>query len=89
MLFHMTHNALGILSTRLTAERLEEFPVLRLLVNDIGQEGYMYQGHIIALGGVVAIGILLWLRQLPYAKTPEESLQEAIEQHSVHSMAGS
>jgi sodium transport system permease protein len=88
ILFHMTHNALGLLTTKLTPHCLEQYPVLQLLVNDIGQEGYMYRGYVIAAGGAAAILILLWLRQLPYAKSQEESLQEAIDQHSMQAVAG-
>jgi sodium transport system permease protein len=89
VLFHMTHNGLGLLTTRLTADCLEQYPVLTLLVNDIGQEGYMYRGYVIAAGGVAAVALLIWLRQLPYSKSDEESLQEAIEQHSMQAVAGS
>jgi sodium transport system permease protein len=89
VVFHMTHNGLGLLTTKLTPDCLVQYPILKYVVNDLGQEGYMYQVHIIAIGGLAAIGILHWLRHLPYAKTAEETLQEAIEQHSLQAVAGS
>lgn len=89
VLFHMTNNALALLTTKLTPECLTRYPSLGWLVTDVGESGYIYQNYVIALGGLVAIGLLFWLRQLPYAKSAEESLQDSIDQHAVHSMAGS
>ena len=56
---------------------LEQSPLLDWMVNrSQGTVGYNW-GVVIA-GGVVAAMILTWFGRLPYQKTKEEQLQEAI-----------
>ena len=44
-------------------------------------EGQLYHWPVV-IGSVLATAaILAWFQRLPYARTPEESLQEAIEHH--------
>jgi sodium transport system permease protein len=87
MLFHMTHNGLALASSKLSEESVRAYPALEWLVAEAGSEGYVYQWHVVAAGGLIAAAILLWLRTLPYAKTAEEALQEAIDNHGAPSLA--
>ena len=52
------------------------------------EDAPLYQWPVIGASVVVSAAILYWFHRLPYARTPEESLQEAIEQQSAHWMAG-
>lgn len=79
--FHFTHNALvvlhGYLADWLTAERLAAHPWLGGLVSVKG--GMVeYSWPVIALGGVLAVLILIAFGAMPYPKTAEERLREAI-----------
>lgn len=84
MLFHLTHNAVGVLSGQLKPERLERTPALRWLIDDPAGEGPLYRWPLIALGAALGLVILLWFRQLPHARTREEALQEAIAHSDPH-----
>ncbi len=58
------------------SEVLNEASVEPILLEDDGQ---LYHWPVVGIGLVVAVAILVWFHRLPYARTPEESLQEAIE----------
>jgi sodium transport system permease protein len=84
VLFHMAHNALGLLSGQLKPELLDRSPALSWLVRDPAGEGPLYHWPVIALGAALGLAILLWFRRLPHARTREEALQEAIEHSDPH-----
>jgi sodium transport system permease protein len=79
VLFHMTHNALGVLSGQLKPELLQRWPALSWMVDDPSGESFLYRWPVIVLGALLGLMILLWFRQLPHARTREEALQQAIE----------
>jgi len=78
MLFHLIHNSLTLATGHVTAELVEERPLLAWLTRPAA-EGYSYSWGAIVLGCLVAGVVLLWFGRLPYAKTSEEALQEAID----------
>ncbi|MHB1036802.1 MAG: ABC transporter permease subunit/CPBP intramembrane protease [Pirellulales bacterium] len=82
VLFHLVHNTMGLVTSRITPELVEEYPKLDWLVRSQGAEGYTYHIWVVVAGVVVACGLLAWFRSLPYLKTAEETLQEAIDHHS-------
>ncbi|MBI2823710.1 MAG: CPBP family intramembrane metalloprotease [Planctomycetia bacterium] len=85
VLYHITHNSITILMSNVQSATLREHPVLRLLVRELPDEGGLVcTWSAVAVGGIVAIAILLWFRRLPSAMSPEEALQEAIAQHAEH-----
>lgn len=86
VLYHMTHNALGILSSHLSDDCLLHYPALSWLVTKGADGRFSYNMTSVALGAVVVCALLAWFRSLPYAKSPEESLQDAIN-HSAGSVA--
>lgn len=83
MLYHVTHNSLMVLTLAVTSESLEKYPLLGYLMRKAPDgEGFIANGYTVVVAGLVAVVLLNWFRRLPYAKSPEESLQEAIQQHA-------
>jgi sodium transport system permease protein len=92
--YHMAHNGLALLSTRLpeyfTPEAYEQFPQLTLLVQrEIDKSGaaeYSYGWPLVIAGAAIGGYLLTWLYRLPYAKTAEEQLQDALEHQNAGTM---
>lgn len=83
VLYHAVHNGLSVSMGRLTPEAIAEHPILRMLFEPSGEPGgLMYRWPITAIGAVTAIGIIWWLKSLPYQLSTEERLQEAMDQAS-------
>ena len=89
MIYHAVHNSLGLLTMKLSETEFRQHPIVSWLFTDAGDTGLIYERGVVALGGLIAVGILLWLRSLPHAKSQEESLQDAIEQNMAPSAASS
>jgi sodium transport system permease protein len=87
IVFHMTHNGLLLLSARMhiAPDTIGRWPLLNLLVKPLegGEPGYIYAWPGVVVGVTAAVGILAWFRRLPYQKSKEEQLQEAIEYQNV------
>lgn len=78
MLYHATHNSLSVLLGRVTPAMLDDVPVLRWIYHASGDQiGYQPAAMFVAaaLGAIV----LWWLKSLPYHRTAEETLQEALD----------
>jgi sodium transport system permease protein len=93
IVFHVTHNSLGLLSSRISIspESYEKYPILGYLferVQEGGQVMHTYGWPLVAAGGIAACYLLYWLHRLPYQKTSEEQLQEALDHQQSHSLAG-
>jgi sodium transport system permease protein len=84
--FHFLYNALSLLTSRVTPEILDRYPVLGLLFQPAG-ETCIYNPTVVAIGGAATIFLLLWFRQLPHRLTEEESLQHALKRQSLHAGA--
>jgi sodium transport system permease protein len=82
MLYHVTHNSLMVLTLAITAESFQQYPALGYLLRKVPDgEGYIASIPVALVAAVIVAAILYWFRKLPYAKTPEESLQDAIQHH--------
>ena len=79
--YHLTHNSLSMVMAICVPKLIEAYPGLSFLFSD-GETGTLYQWPAIAVGAVLALGILNWFRNLPYEHTKEESLQEALDHQS-------
>jgi sodium transport system permease protein len=86
MLFHMLHNGLQILSTKLTPRLVEGVPLLEWLIDttaltreDDLAAAQVYRWPVVVLAALGACLVLYWLHRLPYARSQEELLQESIE----------
>jgi len=78
MLLHLLNNALA-LSHAFMPEAVGRWPWLEWFVTSSNGKDYTYQWHVVLLGGFITLWILFWFSRLPYAKSPEEELQEAID----------
>jgi len=89
IVFHFTHNALSILSGRVTAEAVEQYPVLGLLyqATDSPVLTYTYNGPLVLLSLVLTSILLFWFRRLPYARSAEEQLQETLHHQTTQATA--
>ncbi len=88
ILFHTIHNSMAVIVQRVLGA-LEERPEwLDWILRDASAEGNLYRWPTIALSAAVSVAILYWFHRLPYARTPEESMQEAIDHQSAHWLPG-
>jgi sodium transport system permease protein len=95
VVFHLTHNALAVASSRITPETLHEMRENRIVgellhdcrVHDLVHAwvrlgdtgGCVFQWPAVIAGSMLALLLLVWFAVLPCAKSPEEALEEAIE----------
>jgi sodium transport system permease protein len=92
ILYHGVHNGLSVLIGRLTPDLVDANPLLRLIFETGAEPGQViYRWPAVLLAAGVAACILWWLKSLPYRRSAEERLQEALDsQHAaapVHSVA--
>jgi sodium transport system permease protein len=87
ILFHVVHNSMAVLVQKLVAAE-SQIPGLDLLLRDAAGEGQLYNWPTIAASLTLGAAILYWFHRLPYARTPEESLQEAIDHQSATWLPG-
>ncbi|MGD9719699.1 MAG: ABC transporter permease subunit/CPBP intramembrane protease [Pirellulales bacterium] len=88
VLFHVTHNSLGLLLKHATAYLADENHWLHWLMRDVSAEGQLYHWPVVLVSVGAAAAILVWFHRLPYARTAEEKLHEAIEHQSAHWLPG-
>lgn len=88
ILFHTIHNSMAVLVQRVLGAVGERPEWLGWIVRDVDAEGALYQWPVIVVSVAVSTAILYWFHRLPYARTPEESLQEAIDHQSAHWLPG-
>jgi sodium transport system permease protein len=79
MLYHAVHNGLSVLIGRLTEAHVAEYPVLRWIFHAAGDGQYGYQPAAIFVAALVGAALLWWFKKLPYRRTAEERLQEALD----------
>ncbi|HEY1786370.1 MAG TPA: ABC transporter permease subunit/CPBP intramembrane protease [Pirellulales bacterium] len=85
IVFHMVHNGLGVLVPRQMPEWLAGHPALRWLVVSVGPGDYHFTPLALLLSAAASVLLVVWFQRLAYARTDEETLQEAI-QHQVASL---
>lgn len=80
--YHLVHNSLALLASRVKPDTIEAHPWLDLLfANPAGESGLVYHLGWTVAGLLVAARLFVWLHRLPYAKTREEALYEAVLEH--------
>ena len=89
MVFHFTHNSVSLLSGRVTAELVEQYPLLGLLYQPIDGSvlTYTYHGPLVLVSGAIALALLFWFRRLPYARYAEEQHQETLHHQATRATA--
>jgi sodium transport system permease protein len=75
--YHAVHNGLALFSRELAAHAAKT-PLLGWLVSHTPGGSCVYNWPTVLGGFLVAGAVLSWLHRLPYARTSEERLQEAI-----------
>ncbi len=88
ILFHVTHNSLAILLKNLSTRLEDPGHWLHWLAQNVSADEPLYRWPVIAASLLVSVAILVWFHRLPYPRTREESLQEAIERQSAHWLPG-
>jgi sodium transport system permease protein len=88
ILFHLVNNSLALVIKMASPALADERHWLHWLVRAEADDGQLYHWPVILLG-LAASGLLLyWFHKLPYSRTPEESLQEAIERQQAQWLPG-
>jgi len=87
MVFHITHNCLGLASSRwhIRPATFADYPELAYLFETAAegeQTVLVYRWPLVAAGALLATVLFTWLARLPYRKTREEQLQEALDHQS-------
>ncbi len=88
ILFHAIHNSLAVLVQRAVGHAGDRPSWLEWIMRDAPADGVLYHWPIVVVSVFVSLAILRWFHRLPYARTPEESLQEAIDHQSAHWLPG-
>jgi sodium transport system permease protein len=88
ILFHVVHNSMAVLVQKFLTAAGEKAHWTAWLVRDASAEGQLYHWPVIVVSVLAGAGILYWFHRLPYARTPEESLQEAIDHQSANWLPG-
>lgn len=82
ILFHATHNALALLGAKFLPGWAAGHAGLHWALNTEAGAETLYRWPTAALGLALAAPLLWWLHRLPYQKSAEEVLQEAIDHHT-------
>jgi sodium transport system permease protein len=88
ILFHVVHNSMAVVVQKLLTAAGDHAHWVSWLVRDGAAEGPLYHWPVVVVSAVAGAGILYWFHRLPYARTAEESLQEAIEHQSANWLPG-
>jgi sodium transport system permease protein len=78
IVFHLTHNSLALLNSRLTPAMFENISGMGSLIVPGKNGGCTYTWSVVIFGALAGLLIMIWFGLLPYQKTPEEALQQAI-----------
>jgi sodium transport system permease protein len=77
MAYHFTHNALSVVTQRVTDDLVLDHPYLRLVYERASDgEGWGYSNSATAIATLLGVAVLLWYKSLPYEATREEVLEE-------------
>ncbi len=82
ILFHMTHNALAVLMGQITPEWLADRPAFEWLLFRGEDGGYFFRWPMMCYSALIVAALLYWFHRLPYSRSAEERLQEAIEHNA-------
>lgn len=86
--YHLVHNGLSLSLSRVSPEAIEHSPLLRQIFTTAG-EGPNYTLQATIVMALLGVGILLWIKSLPYHASSEERLQEALDRQQPLAPPGS
>ena len=79
VVYHAVHNGLSVSIGRLSVDAVESQPLFKLFFGTGSEPGELiYRWPAVVAAAVIAVGILWWLRRLPYQLSAEERLSEAM-----------
>jgi sodium transport system permease protein len=88
--YHLTHNGLGVLTARITPESLDRTPLLDWLFyfqpaaeGEFARETLEFRWPMTVVASLAAVAVLYWFRCIPWKRTEEEKLTEALEHQHV------
>lgn len=82
MLYHVTHNSLSAIMGRLNADAITSRPVGSWLFEKT-PDSLVYSIPATVVMALLAAVVLWWFKSLPYTRSAEERLQEALDHQSV------
>ena len=78
IVFHVIHNSLVVVDSRLTADAFSTSPLLRALASPGEGGGCVFHWPVVVFCSLLALLPLAWFALQPYEKSAEETLQETI-----------
>jgi sodium transport system permease protein len=91
IIYHVVHNSLALVTPKNLSDSLVDFPAADGLLTRANESLLpFFNDHptLVLLGASsLAIALLAWFHRLPYAKSAEESLQEALNHQSAQAAA--
>ncbi|HUY90564.1 MAG TPA: ABC transporter permease subunit/CPBP intramembrane protease [Pirellulales bacterium] len=87
MLFHLTHNSLTVLAASFNPKDLGGNPFPEWFAQTSAEGGYAFGWPTVAVGAALSAALLTWFHSLPYSRTAEETLQDALEHQSAPAAA--
>lgn len=84
IVFHVAHNSLAVLNSRLTPVMFDNVHGLEALIIPGKNGGCTYPWSVVLFGTFAGLLLLVWFGLLPYLKTPEEELRQAITRGKAH-----
>ncbi len=88
VLFHIVHNSMALVVQQFATSAGKDHPWLLWLMRDGFEDGQLYHWPVVVASVLAGGAILYWFHRLPYSRTSEESLHEAIEHQSAHWLPG-
>jgi sodium transport system permease protein len=86
MVYHVVHNTLAFLPSQISEKTLEAHPSLTWLFPETGKQDVLHYWPVVVAGLVVSGLVIAWVYRLPWRRSAEETLQEAID-HASHGSA--
>jgi sodium transport system permease protein len=77
MVFHLTHNSLGVLLSRVTPETAQNLHWL-VRTSESSVAPHAYRWPVLLAGTVFSLALLFYFQGLPHVRSPEEQLHEAL-----------
>jgi sodium transport system permease protein len=82
VLYHLVHNSLSVLLGRVSTEAADANGLLRLIFEPAAEGHVTYRIPTTIAAAFLSAVVLWWLKSLPYHRSAEEQLQEALDSQS-------
>ena len=82
IVYHVVHNTLAFAPAWTPAQTVEKHPYLAWILPEIRNQDALHYWPTVVAGLIVSVLLIIWFSRLPWRRSPEESLQEAIDRAS-------